>query len=65
MRSVLIMTKKIPHVLMILDGVGHREDERDNAVVAAHTPNIDRLVASYPNGFISGSGMDGVAIICL
>lgn len=52
------MTKKIPYVLMILDGVGYREDERDNAVAAAQTPNMDRLVASCPNGLISGSGMD-------
>ena len=49
---------KIPHVLMILDGVGHREDPKDNAVLAAHTPNLDHLVATYPNGLISGSGMD-------
>lgn len=52
------MTKKIPHVLMILDGVGHREDPRDNAVLAANTPNLDALTAKYPNGLISGSGMD-------
>ncbi|OOR92106.1 phosphoglycerate mutase (2,3-diphosphoglycerate-independent) [Moraxella caviae] len=52
------MTKKIPHVLMILDGVGHREDPRDNAVLAANTPNLDRLSATCPNGLISGSGMD-------
>ena len=50
--------KKIPHVLMILDGVGHREETQDNAVAAAHTPNLDRLVAECPNGFISGSGLD-------
>ncbi|MCL1623399.1 2,3-bisphosphoglycerate-independent phosphoglycerate mutase [Moraxella sp. Tifton1] len=51
-------TKKIPHVLMILDGVGHRTDPRDNAVLAANTPNLDALMASCPNGLISGSGMD-------
>ncbi|MFC0819872.1 2,3-bisphosphoglycerate-independent phosphoglycerate mutase [Moraxella marmotae] len=50
--------KKIPHVLMILDGVGHREDPRDNAVLAANTPNLDALTASCPNGLISGSGLD-------
>lgn len=50
--------KKTPHVLMILDGVGHREDPRDNAVLAANTPNLDKLVSTYPNGLISGSGMD-------
>ncbi|MDO5652243.1 MAG: 2,3-bisphosphoglycerate-independent phosphoglycerate mutase [Moraxella sp.] len=50
--------KKIPHVLMILDGVGHREDPKDNAVFAANTPNLDRLTATCANGLISGSGMD-------
>lgn len=54
----MLDNKKIPHVLMILDGVGHREDPRDNAVLAAHTPNLDALIASCPNGLISGSGMD-------
>lgn len=52
------MTKKIPHVLMILDGVGHREDPKDNAVLAANTPNLDALKASCPHGLISGSGLD-------
>ncbi len=52
------MTNKIPHVLMILDGIGHREDPKDNAVFAAHTPNLDALKAAYPNGLISGSGLD-------
>ena len=35
--------KKIPHVLMILDGFGYREDEQDNAVAAATTPNLDKI----------------------
>ena len=50
--------KKIPHVLMILDGIGYREDPKDNAVYAARTPNLDTLIATCPNGLISGSGMD-------
>ncbi|WP_066802516.1 2,3-bisphosphoglycerate-independent phosphoglycerate mutase [Moraxella oblonga] len=50
--------KKIPHVLMILDGVGHREDTQDNAVYTASTPNLDSLLASCPNGLISTSGLD-------
>ena len=50
--------KKIPYVLMILDGVGHREDPRDNAVYAAKKPNLDALMASCPHGLISGSGQD-------
>ena len=43
---------------MILDGFGHREDQRDNAIAAAHTPNLDYLYQHYPHGLISGSGED-------
>lgn len=50
--------KKIPHVLMILDGFGYREDEQDNAVAAATTPNLDRINSTYAHGLISGSGED-------
>ena len=41
-----------------MDGIGHREETKDNAVAVANTPNLDALFASYPNGLISGSGMD-------
>lgn len=51
-------TKKIPHVLMILDGFGHREDPQDNAIAQANTPNLDKLYQRYPHGLISGSGED-------
>lgn len=52
------MTKKIPHVLMILDGFGHREDQRDNAIFSANTPNLDALYKKFPHGLVSGSGED-------
>lgn len=51
-------SKKIPHVLMILDGFGHRNDKEDNAIAAAHTPNLDELYRTCPYGLISGSGED-------
>lgn len=51
-------TKKTPHVLMILDGFGHREDKEDNAIAAANTPNLDRIYQQYPHGLISASGED-------
>ncbi len=51
-------TVRIPHVLVILDGVGHREDTQDNAFLAAHTPNLNRIRQLHPNGLISGSGED-------
>src|SRR5699024_11418183 len=48
--------KKVPHVLMILDGFGHREDDKDNAIAAAHMPNLDKIYQQYPHGLISASG---------
>ena len=50
--------KKIPHVLMILDGFGHREDVKDNAIAAANMPNLDKIYQQYPHGLISASGED-------
>ena len=50
--------KKVPHVLMILDGFGHREDEKDNAIAAANMPNLDKIYQQYPHGLISASGED-------
>lgn len=52
------MTKKTPHVLVIMDGVGHRDDNKDNAVAQANTPNLDKFLATCPNGLISTSGLD-------
>ena len=49
---------KIPHVIMILDGFGYREEEQDNAIAAANTPNFDKIYQTYPHGLISGSGED-------
>ena len=51
-------SKKIPHVLMILDGFGHREDDKDNAIAAANMPNLDKIFQQYPHGLISASGED-------
>jgi 2,3-bisphosphoglycerate-independent phosphoglycerate mutase len=47
-----------PHVLIILDGFGHREDSDSNAIKAARTPHWNRILAENPHGLISGSGMD-------
>lgn len=47
-----------PLVLVILDGFGHREEKKYNAILAANTPNYNNLLATQPHGFISGSGMD-------
>lgn len=49
---------KHPTVLIILDGWGHREDTRDNAIAGADSPNWDRLWREAPHTLISGSGLD-------
>lgn len=49
---------KIPHVLVIMDGVGHREAVEDNAFLAAKTPNLTAMQQKHPHSLISGSGED-------
>lgn len=51
------MSRK-PHVLVILDGFGHSETSDSNAIQAASMPHWQSLLASCPNGLISGSGED-------
>lgn len=53
-----VATNKTPHVLVILDGVGHRDEVKDNAYLAAKTPNLTAIKAKHPHGLISGSGED-------
>jgi 2,3-bisphosphoglycerate-independent phosphoglycerate mutase len=47
-----------PLVLLILDGFGHREDPKDNAIAAANKPVWDALWRNNPHSVISGSGLD-------
>lgn len=51
-------TKRTPHVLIILDGFGHREETESNAIANASTPVWDKLWSKYPHTLISGSGLD-------
>ncbi len=52
------MSKK-PLMLCILDGFGWVPDKSyGNAILAAKTPNLDRLFAEYPHTTIGASGMD-------
>ncbi len=51
-------TSPKPMVLLILDGWGYSEDPKNNAILAADTPNFDRLWQSCPHTLISGSGLD-------
>ncbi len=49
---------KKPLVLMILDGYGINNSTVGNAIYSANTPNLDSLMAKYPNTQIQASGMD-------
>ena len=51
------MSKK-PVALIIMDGFGYNHSSYGNAIRAAKTPNIDRLLANYPHTLIGASGMD-------
>ncbi len=47
-----------PVVLIILDGWGIGRDEPGNAILAARTPAMDHLLASYPHASLLTSGED-------
>ena len=47
-----------PVMLVIMDGFGWREDDADNAVNQAATPNFDRLWAQGPRAFLRTCGAD-------
>ena len=50
------MNKKV--LLMILDGWGIGKQDKTNAIFTAGQPNIDALLAQYPNSQLSASGED-------
>ncbi len=49
---------KKPVVLCILDGFGWTSEEYGNAIKAATTPNIDRIMTECPHTTIGASGLD-------
>ncbi len=49
---------KKPVLLCIMDGFGNNPSEVGNAVKAANTPNLDKIMAENPYTFIGASGMD-------
>ncbi len=49
---------KKPYVLCIMDGFGNNPDSYGNAIMAADTPNLDRLFNSCPHTLIGASGLD-------
>jgi 2,3-bisphosphoglycerate-independent phosphoglycerate mutase len=50
--------KKVPTVLLIMDGYGLADSEAGNAIFAANTPELDALFENNPNTEISASGED-------
>ena len=51
------MDKKLT-MLMILDGFGKNENEEGNAIAMANTPNLDRLMRTYPTATMYTSGVE-------
>nr|YP_009395941.1 phosphoglycerate mutase [Dasya naccarioides]ARW65127.1 phosphoglycerate mutase [Dasya naccarioides] len=47
-----------PIILTILDGWGHSEETKGNAIKLANTPTIDKILQTYPNSLLSASGKD-------
>ncbi len=45
-------------MLLVLDGFGHSEETRDNAIAAANAPVWKRFWQQQPHRLISGSGLD-------
>ncbi len=45
-----------PVVLIVLDGVGYTKKVEGNAVLAAHTPNLDYYRKYYPRSILGASG---------
>ncbi len=43
-------------LLVILDGFGEGKDYEGNAITRAHTPNLNRLRATYPVSFLKAHG---------
>ncbi len=49
-------TIKQPVLLCILDGFGLNPSDQHNAIKAAHTPHLDRLMAEHPMSEVATSG---------
>ncbi len=46
---------KNPVVLLILDGFGHSENKKYNAIAQANTPNWDSLKKNFPHSLLNAS----------
>lgn len=54
LHSTMSLIKK-PHLLIILDGWGYREETKDNAIAEANTPFFDFLWKTYPHSLLDAS----------
>lgn len=50
------MSNKKPVVLAILDGYGHSETTKGNAIFNANTPYMDKIVKEFPHTYVQASG---------
>lgn len=50
------MNRPRPLALIIMDGFGLNENKKGNAISAARTPNLDKLMREYPMTTIDASG---------
>ncbi|MFZ1988379.1 MAG: 2,3-bisphosphoglycerate-independent phosphoglycerate mutase [Alphaproteobacteria bacterium] len=46
-----------PVVLCVLDGFGHRDETRDNAIALAKAPVLHRMMSNAPHALIATSGL--------
>lgn len=49
---------KTPTTLIIMDGFGLTDERRGNAIAAAQTPNLDKLLSEYAHTKLQASGLD-------
>lgn len=49
---------KKPTALIIMDGFGHRDETKGNAILTAKTPHLDALFKEQPMTYIGASGLD-------
>ncbi len=47
-----------PNCIIIMDGYGHAEKSKGNAIEFANSENVKKLMQEYPSTFIGASGMD-------
>lgn len=54
--TILKKARPRPLTIVIMDGIGYSEHTAGNAVAAAHTPNLDRLLAASPHRLLAAHG---------